>query len=186
MWKMSRVNVTIQFSWVITFPQSDKGAVWWVGIGTDHDRSFPLDSVALHQRAKSSVAEGTFFSVQLSIASTPNASAWPQGFAFNYQLIADILNQTFFFGASYCAALCKRCSSINIHGKTSKSDFNLGVTCCQMQTVPQEVIRAPTYFTLKTEHNILNLRLPNQDMLFFPQNKKCLLVGLYPSTTYNR
>lgn len=55
-----RVNVTIQFSRVITFLQSDKGAVWWVGARTDHDHSFPSDSEALHQRAKSSVAEGTF------------------------------------------------------------------------------------------------------------------------------
>lgn len=73
-----RVNVTMQFSWVITSLQSDKEAVWWVGIRRDHICSpppTPSDSVALHQCAKSSVAEGTFLSAQLSIALTPNASS---------------------------------------------------------------------------------------------------------------
>lgn len=115
--KMSRVNVTIQFSRVIIFPQSDKGAVWWVGIRADHDRSFPPpDPVALHQRAKSSVAEGTVFPVQLSIALTPNASAWPQGFAFNYQLFCS-----FFFGASYCGHLRSNVQALQQHKRTRKN-----------------------------------------------------------------
>lgn len=113
-----RVNVTIQFSWVITSLQSDKEAVWWVGIRRDHICSPPpIWFCSFTSVSKVKCCRGHILLSAIKHCFNTKCQQWPQGFAVNYQLIADILNlrSALFVHLMVCvhSALCKCCSSRN-------------------------------------------------------------------------